>query len=204
MKKLFNILGLNFLLISTIISSAYLKNNDSNNTNLVLKSQTSVELEKLKKEVMEYKELLDQEFSSNKKLLEENRELKAKLKDYLKIKTELLEFKEFLNNEYNSNNELLKEKEKLKIKLKEYEQLFKVLNSDEKYFKNNDPSQIINLINESKNKLDSNQLDKTQQIAISIGAGLTLLSISICGAVIGLNKRIFKKSKKISKIIITR
>ncbi|ACU78425.1 hypothetical protein [Mycoplasma mycoides] len=98
MKKLFNILGLNFLLISTIISSAYLKNNDSNNTNLVLKSQTSVELEKLKKEVMEYKELLDQEFSSNKKLLEENKELKAKLKDYLKIKTELLEFKEFLNN----------------------------------------------------------------------------------------------------------
>lgn len=98
MKKLFNILGLNFLLISTIISSAYLKNNDLNNTNLVLKSQTSVELEKLKKEVMEYKELLDQEFSSNKKLLEENKELKAKLKDYLKIKTELLEFKEFLNN----------------------------------------------------------------------------------------------------------
>lgn len=204
MKKLFNILGLNFLLISAIISSVYLKNNDSNNTNLVLKSQTSVELEKLKKELIDCKELLDQEFSSNKKLLEKNKKLKAKLKDYLKIKTELLEFKEFLNNEYNSNNELLKEKEKLKIKLKEYEQLFKVLNNDEKYFKNNDSSQIIDLINESKNKIDSNQLNKSQQIAISIGAGLTLLAISICGVAIGLNKRIFKRSKKISKIIITR
>ncbi|UZK64246.1 hypothetical protein MNF30_00260 [Mycoplasma mycoides subsp. capri] len=204
MKKLFNILGLNFLLISTIISSAYLKNNDSNNTNLVLKSQTSVKLEKLKKEVMEYKELLDQEFSANKKLLEENKELRTKLKDYLKIKSELLEFKEFLNNEYNSNNELLKEKQKLKTKLKDYEQLFQVLNNDEKYFKNNDPSQIIDLINESKNKIDSNQLNKSQQIAISIGAGLTLLAISICGVGIGLNKRIFKESKKISKIIITR
>ncbi|WP_347938348.1 hypothetical protein VQY18_00230 [Mycoplasma feriruminatoris] len=212
MKKLFNILGLNFLLISTIITGVYLTNNNQDN-NIVLKMESSEnkelqkakeEIEKLKKELIELKEELNQEFTDHNKTLEENKELLAKLKDYLKLKNELLDYKDLYDKEYSKTNDLLEYKQKTEAKLKEYEALFKSIGADVTYFKHNDPSKIINLINESKSKDNVHKLEKSQQIAISIGAGLTLLAIAICGLGIGLNKNVFKRSKNVNRIIISK
>ncbi|WP_434325790.1 hypothetical protein [Mycoplasma leachii] len=196
MKKLFNILGINFLLVLSIITAIYLKNN--NNTSIILKNESTNEtdkkrLEELEKELLETKDLLDKEYTFSNKLLEENKKLQGILKDYLKIKAELEEFKELLNNEYTSKNELLKYKVEAEEKLKKYDELLRIIGKEDKYFSHNDSSKITNVINESKNKIDSHSLDKTQKIAISIGSGLTLLAISICGTAIGLNKKSLKK-----------
>ncbi|WP_434336226.1 hypothetical protein [Mycoplasma capricolum] len=196
MKKLFNVLGINFLLVLSIITAIYLKNDNS--TSIILKNESANEknkkrLEELEKELLETKDLLDKEYTFNSKLLEENKKLKGMLENYLKIKAELEEFKELLNNEYTSKNELLKYKAEAEEKLKKYDELLRIIGKEDKYFSHNDSSKITNVINESKNKIDSHSLDKTQKIAISIGSGLTLLAISICGTAIGLNKKSFKK-----------
>ncbi|PTD31761.1 hypothetical protein [Mycoplasma leachii] len=111
MKKLFNILGINFLLVLSIITAIYLKNN--NNTSIILKNESTNEtdkkrLEELEKELLETKDLLDKEYTFSNKLLEENKKLQGILKDYLKIKAELEEFKELLNNEYTSKKWIIK------------------------------------------------------------------------------------------------
>ncbi|WP_434324701.1 hypothetical protein [Mycoplasma capricolum] len=196
MKKLFNVLGINFLLVLSIITAIYLKNDNS--TSIILKNESGNEknkkrLEELEKELLETKDLLDKEYTFNSKLLEENKKLKGMLENYLKIKAELEEFKELLNNEYTSKNELLKYKAEAEEKLKKYDELLRIIGKEDKYFSHNDSSKITNVINESKNKIDSHSLDKTQKIAISIGSGLTLLAISICGTAIGLNKKSLKK-----------
>ncbi|WBX36442.1 hypothetical protein [Mycoplasma capricolum] len=196
MKKLFNVFGFNFLLVLSIITAIYLKNDNS--TSIILKNESGNEknkkrLEELEKELLETKDLLDKEYTFNSKLLEENKKLKGMLENYLKIKAELEEFKELLNNEYTSKNELLKYKAEAEEKLKKYDKLLRIIGKEDKYFSHNDSSKITNVINESKNKIDSHSLDKTQKIAISIGSGLTLLAISICGTAIGLNKKSLKK-----------
>ncbi|WP_434335756.1 hypothetical protein V2P56_03715 [Mycoplasma capricolum subsp. capricolum] len=196
MKKLFNVLGINFLLVLSIITAIYLKNDNS--TSIILKNESANEkskkrLEELEKELLEIKDLLDKEYTFSSKLLEENKRLKGMLENYLKIKAELEEFKELLNNEYTSKNELLKYKAEAEEKLKKYDELLRIIGKEDKYFSHNDSSKITNVINESKNKIDSHSLDKTQKIAISIGSGLTLLAISICGTAIGLNKKSLKK-----------
>ncbi|WP_434342528.1 hypothetical protein [Mycoplasma capricolum] len=196
MKKLFNVLGINFLLVLSIITTIYLKNDNS--ASIILKNESANEknkkrLEELEKELLETKDLLDKEYTFSSKLLEENKKLKGTLENYLKIKAELEEFKELLNNEYTSKNELLKYKAEAEEKLKKYDELLRIIGKEDKYFSHNDSSKITNVINESKNKIDSHSLDKTQKIAISIGSGLTLLAISICGTAIGLNKKSLKK-----------
>ncbi|KKW61233.1 hypothetical protein [Mycoplasma capricolum] len=196
MKKLFNVLGINFLIVLSIITAIYLKNDNS--TSIILKNESANEknkkrLEELEKELLETKDLLDKEYTFNSKLLEENKKLKGMLENYLKIKAELEEFKELLNNEYTSKNELLKYKAEAEEKLKKYDELLRIIGKEDKYFSHNDSSKITNVINESKNKIDSHSLDKTQKVAISIGSGLTLLAISICGTAIGLNKKFLKK-----------